>query len=135
VAWVDRFPSTRRNPGFEVSVKPGLAQLDSGLSISPDGRNVYGAGSGGPGQPDIGSLMVLDRLPDGSLTQKPGRAGCFVVSSGGEGCTGRAGSLGEARETTVSPDGRRVYVFNYYDRDAAMFLRQPSGRLTEGPAD
>ena len=24
--WLDRFPSARRNPGLEVSVKPGLAQ-------------------------------------------------------------------------------------------------------------
>lgn len=27
MAWIDRFPSTRRNPGFAVSVKPGLAQF------------------------------------------------------------------------------------------------------------
>jgi Uncharacterized conserved protein len=113
----------------------GHELIGVGLSISPDGRNVYGATSSGPGQPDIGSLMILDRLPDGTLTQKPGRAGCFVRSGGGEGCAGGAGSLSEARETTVSPDGKRVYVFNYYDRDAAIFFRHPSGLLTEGPGN
>ena len=111
----------------------GHELISFGLSISPDGRNVYGAASHGPGQPDWGSLMVLDRLPDGSLTQEPGRAGCFVLYEG-EGCA-RADSLGEANNTAVSADGKRVYVFNYYDNGAAIFFRHPSGRLTEGPAD
>ena len=103
-----------------------------GLSISPDGRNVYGAESSGPGEPDLGSLMILDRLADGTLTQEPGRAGCLAMS--GEGCA-RADSLSEANDTTVSADGKRVYVFNHYDRDAAIFFRHPSDRLTEGPGD
>jgi DNA-binding beta-propeller fold protein YncE len=111
----------------------GHELISTGLSISPDGRNVYGADSGGPGQPDYGSLMILDRLPDGTLAQKPGRAGCIVLYEG-EGCA-RADSLSEASDTTVSADGERVYVFNYYDSGAAIFFRHPSGRLTEGPGD
>jgi hypothetical protein len=77
--------------------------------------------------------MILDRLPDGTLAQKPGRAGCIVLYEG-EGCA-RADSLSEASDTTVSADGERVYVFNYYDSGAAIFFRHPSGRLTEGPGD
>jgi DNA-binding beta-propeller fold protein YncE len=109
----------------------GHELIGAGLSISLDGRSVYGADSYGPGAPDYGSLMILERLPDGSLTQRPGRAGCFVLYEG-DGCA-RANSLSEANDTTVSADGKRVYVFNYYDSDAAIFTRHPSGRLTEGP--
>lgn len=102
-----------------------------GLSISPDGRNVYGAESFGPGAPDYGSLMILNRLPNGTLTQRPGRAGCFQIFGEGERCA-RAESLSEAKDSTVSADGKRVYVFNYYERGAEIFSRHPSGRLTEG---
>jgi DNA-binding beta-propeller fold protein YncE len=105
------------------------------LSISPDGRNVYGATSRGLGQGDYGVLMILDRLPDGTLAQKKGRAGCFAMFGGeGEGCA-RTESISEADDTTVSADGKRVYVFNQYDSDAAIFFRHPSGRLAEGPGD
>lgn len=103
------------------------------LSISPDGRNVYGAWNPYPGQGDYGVLLILDRLPDGTLAQKKGRAGCFAIFGGeGEGCA-RGESLSEANDTTVSVDGKRVYVFNSFDNEAAIFFRHPSGRLTEGP--
>jgi hypothetical protein len=107
-----------------------------GLSISPDGRNVYGASSRGPGQGDYGSLMILDRLPDGTLVQKQGRAGCFAMFGGeGEGCA-RTESISEATDSTVSADGERVYVFSYFASSPAIFVRHPSGRLTEGePGD
>jgi DNA-binding beta-propeller fold protein YncE len=101
------------------------------LSISPDGRNVYGATSHGPGQGDYGAVTILDRLPDGTLAQKKGRAGCIAMFGGeGEGCA-RTESLGEADDITVSADGKRVYVYFFFARSAAVFFRDPSGRLTE----
>lgn len=103
------------------------------LSISPDGRNVYDAGNPYPGRGDYGVLLVLDRLPDGTLAQKKGRAGCFAIYGGeGEGCA-RGESLAGPNDATVSADGKRVYVFNPYESEAAIFFRHPSGRLTEGP--
>lgn len=106
-----------------------------GLSISPDGRNVYGASSRGPGQGDYGSLMILDRLPDGTLVQKKGLAGCFAMFGGERDGCARTESISEATDSTVSADGKRVYVFSYFARSAEVFIRHPSGRLTEGPGD
>lgn len=106
-----------------------------GLSISPDGRSVYGAGSRGPGQGDYGVVTILDRLPDGTLAQKKGRAGCFAMFGGeGDGCA-RTESISEATDSTVSADGKRVYVFSYFATSAEIFIRHPSGRLTERPGD
>jgi DNA-binding beta-propeller fold protein YncE len=106
-----------------------------GLSISQDGRNVYGAASRGLGQGDYGVVTILDRLPDGTLAQKKGRAGCFAMFGGeGEGCA-RTESLSEAEDITVSADGKRVYVFDYFSRVPAVLFRHPSGRLTEHPTD
>ena len=41
------------------------------MSVSPDGQSAYVASF------DSDSVAVLDRAADGSLTQKPGTAGCI----------------------------------------------------------
>jgi DNA-binding beta-propeller fold protein YncE len=98
----------------------------SQLAISPDGRNVYGVA----GEHKSGLLEILDRRPDGTLVQKPGRAGCFESSEYRvKGCTASE-ELFEAGDVTVAADGKHVYVFGY---DTAVFVRHPSGRLTEAP--
>lgn len=107
-----------------------------GLSISPDGRNVYGTG-GRFLNNDSGGLMILDRLADGTLRQKPGSAGCIENESGLEGCGwDRSLSLALAGDTTISADGTKLYVFSsrYSERGAAIFTRHPSGLLTKAPA-
>jgi DNA-binding beta-propeller fold protein YncE len=50
---------------------PGKA-LDTAISVtvSPDGRSAYVASYAGD------AVAVLDRAADGTLTQKPGTAGC-----------------------------------------------------------
>jgi hypothetical protein len=106
-----------------------------GFSISPDGRHLYGTG-GRELSNDSGGLMILDRLPDGTLTQKPGRTGCIENETRSEGCAwDRSLLLREADDTTVSADGKRVYVFGSYVRIAEVFTRHPSGRLTKAPGD
>lgn len=109
----------------------------SGLSISPDGRNVYGTG-GRFLSDDSGGLMILDRHPDGTLSQRPGSAGCIESERGLEGCGwDRSGSLGQTGDTTVSADGTKLYVFSSfsYERGAVIFARHPSGRLTKAPGN
>lgn len=113
-----------------------LYEFVRGFSISPDGRNLYATG-GRVLSNDSGGLMILDRLPDGTLVQKPGNAGCIENEPHLEGCGwDRSLSLREADDTTVSADGKRLYVFGSYDRDAQqIFIRHPSGRLTKAPGD
>jgi len=99
------------------------------LAISPDGHNVYAAGEV---TQKVGVVDVLDRLPDGTLMQKPGRAGCIGGESGKK-CAD-PGSQGEVRGISASPDGKRVYVFEYpFPGEGDPLLRHPSGRLTEVP--
>jgi DNA-binding beta-propeller fold protein YncE len=74
-----------------------------GVAISPDGRNVYAVSS------KVNALGALARDPEsGTLTQLPGRLGCFI-RAGGFGCPEGRG-LTVAVAVAVSPDGRNVYV-------------------------
>ena len=79
--------------------------LDSArrLSISPDGKTLYGTAV------TSGALTIFDRdTTTGELTQKSGAAGC-VANSPTTGCgTGRA--LDGANASVVSADGEHVYV-------------------------
>lgn len=103
------------------------------LTISPDGRNVYGLGLVAT---KVGVLVVLDRLPDGTLRQKPGRAGCIGAESGKR-CADpfSVGLLAEENDIAISPDGKRVYALEYVGifEEGYVFTRHPSGRLTKAP--
>ena len=103
------------------------------LTISPDGRNIYSLGWVAT---KVGALVILDRLPDGTLMQKPGRAGC-IGSESGKSCANPFSLtfLGAENDLSISADGKRVYALEYRGsfEEGVVFTRHPSGRLTEGP--
>jgi DNA-binding beta-propeller fold protein YncE len=94
----------------------------TGASLSPDGRDLYVASAGNQGN----ALVILARDPSaGTLTQKPGLAGCLSQSGTGGRCahgrglredntsgegSGLAPLVNPTLRVTVSPDGRNVYV-------------------------
>lgn len=96
-----------------------------GVAISGDGSNVYAAA------PGSSAVDVLARNPStGALTQLTGGAGCFTNASV-NGCT-KGRELGKADATTVSPDGKSVYVTALQTDSVANFTRTPStGQLAQ----
>jgi len=89
----------------------------NGVSVSPDGRNVYAASSGS------GAIVALARDPGlGTVQQLPGGSGC--TSQGGtEGCAaGRA--LGGAYAITTSLDGANAYAVS---STGVLAFRRASG--------
>jgi hypothetical protein len=106
--------------------------MDGFLVVSPDGRNVYNV-NGGEDIKDTGNLLTFDRLPDGTLVQKQGRAGC--LSEGGlimdyKGCAKTFG-IYQPRSLGITPDGKTIFVsVEYPFEEPTFFTRDPSGRLT-----
>ena len=108
-------------PGFCAPVTAIRGAVS--VAVSPDGRNVY-----------VASLLssavaVFDRAADGTLTQKPGSAGC-ISDSGAAPCVDGVG-LGGARAVTISPDGASVYVAAEESGAIAVFDRAADGALTQ----
>lgn len=111
--------AARRIPGC---MRATALAAPTGASLSPDGRDLYVASGINQGN----ALVTFDRDPaNGTLTQKPGRAGCVSQSGTGGKCErGQAlrefSTSGEASPTdphvqptlrvTVTPDGRSVYL-------------------------
>jgi DNA-binding beta-propeller fold protein YncE len=96
----------------------------SGVTVSPDGENVYVTGASSD------SVAVFDRDPvTGALTQKAGSAGC--ISAAGAPCaTGVALDVPQA--VVVSGDGRNVYVGSSPADSVAVFDRDAvTGALTQ----
>jgi DNA-binding beta-propeller fold protein YncE len=98
-----------------------------GITVSPDGQNVYVAADGG-------ALSIFTRDgTTGALTQPPGMGGC--ISQGAtDGCRGGAAMAG-ARDVVLSADGGTVYVAAE-DSDAVdVFQRvvSPPGALVQLP--
>lgn len=89
------------------------------VTVSPDGRNVYVAGS--YIFPFVASVAVFGRdETDGGLE--------FVEVE--RDLMGDPERSHEARSVVMSPDGRHVYVANYYDNAVAVFGRdETSGEL------
>ncbi len=119
IAWFSRNPSTGAltyesciaNANDPGSSCPGSDQtavgLDTpyGITVSPDGKNVYVASIGNGGQ-----VAVFDRSTStGALTQP---AGDCISGTGGTGCnvSNADGFNGDAFGVIVSPDGGNVYV-------------------------
>lgn len=89
-----------------------------GITVSPDGRNLYAVSS------KVNMLSAIARNQvTGLLGQLPGRFGCFI-RAGGFGCPEGRG-LTVAVAVTVSPDGRNVYVASedIYLGSVAVFRR------------
>ncbi|MGI8623854.1 MAG: lactonase family protein [Solirubrobacteraceae bacterium] len=98
----------------------------SSVAISPDGRSAYVTASAGSD-----AVAVFDRAADGTLTQKPGTAGCVSESGAGPCVDGAA--LSAASSVTVSPDGRSAYVTSAGSDAVAVLDRAPDGTLTQKP--
>jgi DNA-binding beta-propeller fold protein YncE len=134
IATFDRAPDGRltQKPGTAACVSETAASacvdgtaLDGAgsVAVSPDGSSVYVASE------MSGAVAVFDRAADGSLTQKPGTAGC--ISDTGAGPCRDGSGLEGARSVTVSPDGRTAYVAS--SRAVAVFDRAADGSLTQKP--
>lgn len=93
------------------------------VTVSPDGRNAYAASYLSD------AVTVFDRGPDGTLTQKPGLAGCVSDSGAGPCVDGTA--LVDAEAVAVSPDGLSVYVVSSGSNAVAVFDRAVDGTLTQ----
>jgi DNA-binding beta-propeller fold protein YncE len=104
--------------------------------VSPDGKNVYATAAIGSG------MTIFDRAPaTGTLTQKPGTAGCISFEQKQKGCqAGRA--LREPTGIVLSPDATTVYVaagssnaIDVFDRDPLTgALLQKSGSAGACPS-
>jgi len=95
------------------------------IVVSNDGRNVYAVSS------TSNAVVVFDRdTTTGSLTQKPGTAGC-ISQIPNTGCAqGRA--LLRPTSIDMSGDGRSVYVASFLSQGVAVFDRDVSdGALTQ----
>jgi DNA-binding beta-propeller fold protein YncE len=86
-----------------------------GLTVSPDGRNVYVAAF------KTGAIAVLNRGQAGSVAQKPGAAGCLAARSLA-GCTS-ARALKGVSSVALSPDGRYLYSTSFESDAVDVFRR------------
>ena len=98
----------------------------STVTVSPDGANVYVASRFSD------AVAVLDRNPlTGTLTQKPGTAGCISDDGTGGACADGT-ALDLAIGVVVSPDGESVYAAARNSSAVTIFDRNPlTGALTE----
>jgi DNA-binding beta-propeller fold protein YncE len=96
----------------------------SSVTVSPDGRNAYVASVSN-------SVAVFDRAANGTLTQKPGPAGCISETGAGPCLDGTA--LVNASSVTISPDGKDAYVASTGSNAVAAFTRAADGTLTQRP--
>jgi 6-phosphogluconolactonase (cycloisomerase 2 family) len=89
----------------------------SGITLSPDGMNVYAASE------TSRSVSVFARnLGTGAITQLPGKEGCVSDSGTGGACAdGRA--LVGPRSIVVSPDGKNLYFPSTTSSAIAVFAR------------
>ena len=96
------------------------------VAVSPDGGSVYAAAV------NSGAVVVFDRAADGTLTQKPGSAGC-ISETGSSGQCVAGTALDGAFSVAVSPDGDSVYAGSVNSDALAVFDRARDGTLTQKP--
>jgi DNA-binding beta-propeller fold protein YncE len=104
------------------------------VAISPDGKDVYVAGSGAEG-----GIAIFDRDTEtGALEQKLGTAGC-VNETGADGCTDNPlNEMLNLRDIELSPNGRSVYAVSrtrdavtLYGRDTSTGVLTPAGCVND----
>jgi DNA-binding beta-propeller fold protein YncE len=111
--------------GGACGVGRGL-DAPTAVSISPDGRHVYGASYFSSAV----AAFARDRVT-GALTQLPGLAGCVSEDGTGGDCA-NGFALDGAVGVTVSPDGRHVYVAALESSAVVVFARDRfTGALTQ----
>jgi DNA-binding beta-propeller fold protein YncE len=124
--------SLTQKPGLAACISDtgaGPCRDGSGLegarsvAVSPNGSSVYVASNRG--------FAVFDRAADGTLTQKPGLAGCISHAGAGPCAEGRGFFTPTA--VAVSPDGTEVYVTAFLNGAVAVFDRAADGALTQKP--
>lgn len=101
------------------------------VTVSPDGQNVYVTSNSSFDATNSDAVAVFDRAGDGTLTQKPGPAGCISESGAAPCANGRA--LDGATSVVVSPDGTSAYVASILSNAVAVFDRAGDGTLTQKP--
>jgi DNA-binding beta-propeller fold protein YncE len=99
----------------------GLDRVED-IAVSPDGTSVYST------SPQSNTVAILHRLPDGTLSQDLGSAGCVATPPPSPGCAPGVG-LKDAFGLALSPDGRSVYVGAGLLDDIAILRRDPGGGL------
>jgi DNA-binding beta-propeller fold protein YncE len=115
----------KRRGGEGCTAGRGLRSAVS-VVVSPDGRNVYTAGS-----LHSNAVAVFTRDVDtGQLHQLSGTPGC--ISEAGHGACTPARGLGSAVRLAISPDGLNVYVAAFGTSSIAVLTRDPAtGALTQ----
>ncbi len=112
--------------GQSCTVQAGLLHQVSNITISPDGKNAYGAALLSD------ALVVFDRnTTSGALTIKSGSAGCFVNTTIGA-CTVVSDlTLDGIHDIAVSPDGKSLYAASQNSDTLVSFTRDTTtGALT-----
>ncbi len=96
------------------AVGRALARANS-VTVSPNGKSVYVTS-------DVSNAVaVFDRAANGTLTQKPGSAGC-ISHTGESGCADGT-ALSGAISISVSADGKNAYVASHRSDAVAIFAR------------
>lgn len=104
----------------------GSAPIDNityarGITVSPDGKNVYVTGGSLHLGPGGGAITAFSRdAVSGKLTL----LSAVVNNEGG------VSGLGDPHEVIVSPDGKYVYVAAWGDKDVVVLSRAANGELT-----
>jgi 6-phosphogluconolactonase (cycloisomerase 2 family) len=117
-------PTTTLCPQTGIGLDGALA-----LRISPDGNNVYVTSI------DSSTVTVLSRnQTTGALSQPAGGAGCVRdvnVPSYKAACSQTANGIRAARDVSISPDGKNVYVAGQASSAVSWFSRNATtGVLT-----
>ena len=109
--------------------KGGRGLLDANeVSVSPDGRSVYVAGTGSDAVAAFGRDVESGRITERNCVSANGTNG--YDGTGGQCADGDA--LTGASSTTVSPDGNFVYVTSSVSNGIAIFTRnQTTGSLKQ----
>ena len=102
----------------------------TGVTVSPDGKNVYVAAGATNGEGDI-AAFERDTAEEGALKPLPGKEACVSSYLAPTECT-RVEYLNGTEDLAVSPDGNNVYA-NSFDENAVIELQrgESTGALTQ----